>query len=287
MPLDSSNTNTIMAKTFISIITQNSSLPLIVGVNTLPEKFKFDTTTSWNDLMLQDNDSLALAFEYCEESDIWKFIMTRCEKPTDIAFIEPCNDSEIIIFNNIDKYCQYYWKTNKINVLSIKNFYSYINETEERKYKAVFTHPWFITYINEPNLILIRRVVEENGEYIRLIHEQTPDLCLESIRQNPFNLQYIKPEYQSEFICLTAITAEPFALEYVCNQTHCCCMIAVRKNGHAIQFVKEQTIELCRVAFQQDFNCLKHMNRSMRSHFTKRWNPSLRIYELFENDIQI
>ena len=64
--------------------------------------------------------------------------------------------------------------------------------------------------------------IRRNGEYIKYVkeQEQTPELCLEAVKQNGWALQFVK------------------------NQTYDVCLEAIRQNGLALRFASR--------ALQQD-----------------------------------
>lgn len=70
--------------------------------------------------------------------------------------------------------------------------------------------------------------VKFDGMYIKNIpvEEQTEELCIEAVRNNPMALQYI--HNQTEDICLEAIKKDGMALQYVKNITHRISIEAIR-----------------------------------------------------------
>ena len=62
--------------------------------------------------------------------------------------------------------------------------------------------------------------------------------CLEAVKQNGYNLQYVKE--QTEDICLEAVKQNGYALQYVQNQTKEMCIEAVKQDGFALQYVNKE-----------------------------------------------
>ena len=81
------------------------------------------------------------------------------------------------------------------------------------------------------------------------IEDQTPEICLEAVKENGFALQFVKE--QTPELCLLAVKKNGYALEFVKEQTPEICIEAVKQDGRALQFVKEQTPEICLEAVKQ------------------------------------
>jgi hypothetical protein len=60
------------------------------------------------------------------------------------------------------------------------------------------------------------KAVKKNGNALKYVKDQTPDLCLEAVKHNGRALKYVK------------------------DQTHEICLEAVKRNGHALRYVKTQ-----------------------------------------------
>jgi hypothetical protein len=92
---------------------------------------------------------------------------------------------------------------------------------------------------------------------LEFVQEQTPELCLEDIRINPFAIEYIKE--QTPEICLEAVKQNGETLQYVKEQTPEICLAAVKDFGYALQYVKEQTPEICLEAVKQYEESIKYI----------------------------
>ncbi len=64
---------------------------------------------------------------------------------------------------------------------------------------------------------------------------------------------------QTPEICLEAVRQDGTALKYVINQTYDICLAAVQQNGLAIEFVREQTPEICLAAVKSCPRALKYI----------------------------
>ena len=92
-----------------------------------------------------------------------------------------------------------------------------------------------------PELCL--EAVRTNGWELQYVREQTLEICLEAVRNNGYALKFVQE--QTPELCLEAVRNNGLTLRYVQEQTQEICLEAVRKNGWALEFVKEQTPEIC------------------------------------------
>ncbi len=92
----------------------------------------------------------------------------------------------------------------------------------------------------------IIEILKEYGE------NQTPEMCLEAVKQNGGALEYVNKELQTPEMCMEAVKENGYALKYVKEQTPEMCMEAVKQNGRALGYVKEQTPEICMEAVRQN-----------------------------------
>jgi hypothetical protein len=95
-------------------------------------------------------------------------------------------------------------------------------------------------------------------EYVK---EQTPELCLEAVRQDGVVLRHVKA--QTPEVCLEAVRQNGLALEHVEVQTPEICREAVRQSSYALRDVKEQTREICMLAVAKDFFSLAFVNEDL------------------------
>ena len=101
---------------------------------------------------------------------------------------------------------------------------------------------------NNPELCKL--AVQQNGDALQFVKEQTPELCKRAVQQNGGALRYVKE--QTHEICELAVQQNGYALKYVQEQTPEICKLAVQQNGCALKYVNEQTFELCKIAVQQN-----------------------------------
>ena len=97
--------------------------------------------------------------------------------------------------------------------------------------------------------------VKQNPYNLQFINKQTPEMCLEAVKQNGFALKYVKE--QTPEICLEAVKEDGFALKYVKLQTPEMCLEAVKQYPFTLRFVKEQTPEICLAAVKQNGSALQ------------------------------
>jgi hypothetical protein len=113
--------------------------------------------------------------------------------------------------------------------------------------------------------VFCRHLVSRDGNILQEIEEQTPDVCLAAIKQNPKSIRYVKD--QTEELCdivvsqcgysvqyvrnptfknaIRSVKVTPKSLQYLSKKMPELCMLAVVANGDALAFVEEQTDELC------------------------------------------
>jgi len=89
---------------------------------------------------------------------------------------------------------------------------------------------------------------EIGGFALQYVKEQTPEICIEAVKQIGLALQLVKE--QTPEICIEAVKQTGLALKYVKEQTPKICMEAVKQDGMALRYVKEQTPEICMEAFK-------------------------------------
>ena len=110
-----------------------------------------------------------------------------------------------------------------------------------------------LRYVKEQNLKYVWKQLNKMVDALKYVKKQTPEICMEAIRQNG-NALHIMSEEQTPEICLEAVKQNGKALQDVREQTPEICMEAVKQNGNAIQYVKEQTPEICLEAVKQNGN---------------------------------
>ena len=88
------------------------------------------------------------------------------------------------------------------------------------------------------------------------IEDQTPEICLEAVKENGFALQFVKE--QTPEICIEAVKQNGTLLQYVRKQTPEICLEAVKKTGTSLQYVKEQTPEICLEAICNSMDAIRY-----------------------------
>jgi len=101
--------------------------------------------------------------------------------------------------------------------------------------------------------------VRLDGMQLEFVTEQTDEICMQAILQNPYALQFVKN--QTPEMCLEAVRIDGDTLEYVKNQTHEICLEAVRQCSYALEFVIDQTDDII-VESISDYNGnLQYLNK--------------------------
>ena len=111
--------------------------------------------------------------------------------------------------------------------------------------------------------------VRKKGLLLEYVMDQTPEICLEAVKQCGLALRYVwlnryegdSLKGDSDFslidyqtICLEAIKQNGMALQFIGNQTEEMCLIAVKQNGRALEYVNEKTLEICLEAVKNPFH---------------------------------
>ena len=75
------------------------------------------------------------------------------------------------------------------------------------------------------------------------------EYCLAAVEQDGDALQYVKE--QTEAVCLAAVEQDGYALQYVKEQTEAVCLKAVEQNGFALRYVKREFWPLFEKLFER------------------------------------
>ena len=77
--------------------------------------------------------------------------------------------------------------------------------------------------------------VEQDGYYIEIVKEQTPEICLTAVQSYGWALQFVKK--QTPEMCLIAVQRYVWALDYVKEQTPEICLAAIKQKPDVIRFI--------------------------------------------------
>jgi len=96
--------------------------------------------------------------------------------------------------------------------------------------------------IHEGRKLKVVEVITDGKSQEEMEFEQWSDkkYCLKAVENNGDALRYVKE--QSEAVCLKAVEEDGDALQYVKEQSEAVCLKAVENNGDALRYVKEQTV---------------------------------------------
>lgn len=97
----------------------------------------------------------------------------------------------------------------------------------------------------------LTELVRANGLFLEHVRAQTPELCMDAVRNNGMALRFVAPGLKSPAICLAAVQTDGLALEFVFRQFPEACLAAVRQDGRALRLVREQTPDICLAAVMQ------------------------------------
>ncbi len=99
---------------------------------------------------------------------------------------------------------------------------------------------------------------KENGYALRFVKEQTPEICLQAVKQYGLALQYVKE--QTFEMCLEAVKQNGNALKYVINQTPL--IIHYLKKYNIViyeSFKKENSITISKNEMKKFYNENPHL----------------------------
>ena len=93
--------------------------------------------------------------------------------------------------------------------------------------------------------------------------ELTYQICLDSIRKYPWQLEYVEAQFRTPELLMAAVKEDGRAIQFINKkeQTYEICLAAVRRNGEALKFVDErfQTPELCHEAVNENWEALRYV----------------------------
>jgi hypothetical protein len=161
-----------------------------------------------------------------------KYIPLMINKETDLIATITLDSEEIVDCRDIIKNI---YTSNKINIESISKIEDFYDEEELLE---IVTIP-----INISPLCWIKN--------------KTYELCMKSVKYNPFALQYIdNPSYD---LCKEAVTSSGYAIRVVKEQTNELCKLPVKKNGRALEYINDekQNEDICLEAIRQDIRALQ------------------------------
>ena len=115
----------------------------------------------------------------------------------------------------------------------------------------------FSFYNNQTPKMCIESV-KQNSCALEFVKEQSPEICMEAVKQFGHALKYVRE--QTTEICMEAVKQNYHVLEYVKEQTPEICMEAVKQNGYALRYVREQTFVICMEAVKQNGLTLEYVN---------------------------
>lgn len=106
---------------------------------------------------------------------------------------------------------------------------------------------------------------KRNYKYIKYIKERTPELCLESVRNNGYSLKYLTDKEKTIDICMEAVMQNGCSLRFVpiIKRTADICLEAVKQNECALYFVPNQTEELCLIALNKGAHIFAHIEKEL------------------------
>jgi len=95
--------------------------------------------------------------------------------------------------------------------------------------------------------------IKQNEYELLFVKEQTHEICLEAVKRNPSIIRYINPEKQTEEIALEVVKKAGGFLQYIDSQhqTDKICFAAIENScGWAIEYIANQKPEYCLTALE-------------------------------------
>ncbi len=141
-------------------------------------------------------------------------------------------------------------------------------QTKENVHTSVIEWGPSIAYVNKEFITydLCKIAIESASSAIgsinptHLTKEEYYNLCLESVKESGWNIQYLPKRIQTQEIVDTAIKGACWAIEYALDEfkTYENCLAAVKRNGQTLQHVPNNFItkEMCELAVRARYPCL-------------------------------
>ncbi|CCL32353.1 hypothetical protein BN174_4070001 [Clostridioides difficile E15] len=136
---------------------------------------------------------------------------------------------------------------------------------------------WFSFKICKQTPQICIEAVKQNGLSLQYVKEQLDEICIEAVKNYGNALKLVKE--QTGEICMNAVKNDGLVLKYVKwdelkgkflkEQAEKICMEAVKQNGWALKYVKEQTEEICLEAVKQDGLAIKFVKEQTKGICSK------------------
>ena len=165
-------------------------------------------------------------------------IMDAQDKPVTLdalfysaPFIENCEQAMINL-----------WACRPLEMVKRYNF------TLEIQRKAVSVNGLILehliqSHLKYPSLELAQLAVDQNGDALRFLKQQTPDICLRAVQNKGVALQYVldpTPE-----VLIAAVMNDGMAISFIENPSEELCQLAIRNNPEAISRIEKPSYDLC------------------------------------------
>lgn len=134
--------------------------------------------------------------------------------------------------------------TNSLDMLEIKHIEELELWDDEKFCEYVIqNYPGGLKYVRARTDRIKLMAVKKDGENLKYIEDQTPDLCIEAVTQNAMVLKYVK--FKTDEICWRALERNIHAYNYIENPSNEMKLYVVRNSKYGLSLIKDQTIELC------------------------------------------
>jgi hypothetical protein len=163
-----------------------------------------------------------------------------------IKLNDDIDKNELLVMFNYKYYIFSYYYDYYELINDIKKYDNIFDAIKSNPYKLIFIDPQIENYEE-----ICKLAVQQNGNALAYVKNQTDEICKLAVKQDAYAFRYVKE--QTDEICKLAVQQKPYALEYVKNQTKEICKLAVQQNGSALYYVKNQTEEICKLAVK--LNC--------------------------------
>ena len=158
-----------------------------------------------------------------------------------------------------------YKNGNIIDALKQKNMLDFwINNSENTSLMFVRYCGLALEYITDQTEEICIEAVKNNPEALKYVNFQTEKICLEAVKKNGSILKYVN--IQTDKICLEAmkycISSYDNPLKYVENQTEEICLEAIKNSPSyncPLEHVKNQTDKICLEAVKKNGKTLKYV----------------------------
>jgi hypothetical protein len=148
-----------------------------------------------------------------------------------------------------------------VNPILVQMYHSFIKQLSDDSYNG-----WQLT--------LAIHAIKKDGSTIKLISEQTEELCLLAIKQSPFNIQHIT--VHTEKLCIEAASINGLVFSSLKVRTYPVCLAAVKQYPPIFSLIDKsmRTEELCMEAIKINGSVIQMIEKPTRNMMLEAINQN-------------